>query len=90
MIERRRIQVTGHVQGVFFRNSAKEQAEHLSLAGFAQNEPDGSVLVVIEGEPEQLDRFVAWCGEGPPDAEVADVQVTDEPAEGLSGFEVRR
>ena len=90
MIERRRIQVTGHVQGVFFRNSAKEQAEHLGLAGFAQNEPDGSVLVVIEGQPEQLGRFIAWCGEGPPDAEVVQVDVTTETAEGLNGFEVRR
>jgi acylphosphatase len=90
MIERRKVHVTGHVQGVFFRNSAKVQAESLGLAGFVQNEGDGSVLVVIEGDPAQLDQFIAWCGEGPPDAAVARVEVTDEAAEGLSGFEVRR
>lgn len=90
MIERRTIHVTGHVQGVYFRNSAKEQGEALGLAGFVHNEPDGSVRVVIEREPEQLDQFVAWCGEGPPDAAVARVDVTDEDPEGLQGFAVRR
>jgi acylphosphatase len=90
MTERRRIHVTGHVQGVFFRNSAKEQAESLGLAGFVRNEPDGSVLVMIEGGPDKLDQFIAWCGEGPPDAAVVQVAVTEQAAEGLQGFEVRR
>lgn len=90
MIERRNVHVTGHVQGVFFRNSAKEQAERLHLAGFVRNEPDGSVLVIIEGEPARLDQFVAWCGEGPQDAAVARVEVTEEDPEELKGFAVRR
>lgn len=90
MIERRKVHVTGHVQGVFFRASAKERAESLGLAGFARNEPDGSVLVVIEGEPDKLDQFIAWCGEGPPDADVAAIKVDSEEPQRLGGFEVRR
>lgn len=90
MIERRRVHITGQVQGVFFRNSAQEQAERLHLAGYVQNEPDGTVLVIIEGAPAHLKQFIAWCGEGPPEAAVSQVDVTEEAAEGLQGFEVRR
>ncbi|HEV2107737.1 MAG TPA: acylphosphatase [Thermomicrobiales bacterium] len=90
MSERRMIRVTGRVQGVFFRATAKEWAEALGLAGFAKNEPDGSVLLVVEGDPASLDRFVAWCQVGPPDAEVEGVEITVERPEGLSGFTVQR
>lgn len=90
MSERRMIRVTGRVQGVFFRATAKERAEALGLAGFAKNEPDGSVLLVVEGDPASLDRFVAWCQVGPPDAEVEGVEITVERPEGLSGFTVQR
>jgi acylphosphatase len=47
-------------------------------------------LVIIEWVTEQLDQLVAWCGEWPPEAAVARVDVTEERAEGMQGFEVRR
>jgi acylphosphatase len=88
--ERRSIRITGRVQGVFFRASAKDEAESLGVAGFARNEADGSVLIVAEGDPMALDRFVAWCHEGPENAVVDDVAVNVEPAVGLTGFVVER
>jgi acylphosphatase len=64
------IRVHGRVQGVFFRRSAREQAMRLGLAGFARNEPDGTVRIEVEGDPAALDRFLAWCHVGPPAARV--------------------
>ncbi len=58
------IRVTGRVQGVFFRRAARDRAEELGLAGFARNEPDGSVRLEIEGEAGALGRFLEWCRAG--------------------------
>jgi len=75
MTERRTIRVFGHVQGVFFRQTAKEEAQRLGIAGFARNEPDGSVFIEAEGDPAALDEFIAWCRQGPPSARVERVEV---------------
>jgi acylphosphatase len=90
MRRRVRIRVHGWVQGVFFRASARDEARRLGLAGFARNEPDGSVLIEAEGEAEAVDRFVAWCRHGPPDARVSSVETVDIPPTGDVRFEVRR
>lgn len=78
------IRVTGRVQGVFFRASAKAEAARLSLRGFVRNEEDGSVHAEAEGDRESLDRFVAWCRRGPAHARVDEVKVEERP--GLEGF----
>lgn len=65
--------IEGRVQGVFFRASAMEQAQRLGLRGFVRNLPDGCVEAVVEGERTQVDAFVAWCRQGPPNAQVSDV-----------------
>jgi acylphosphatase len=81
------IRVTGHVQGVFFRRGAREMATALGLAGSAENEPDGSVLIEVEGPPAALERFRAWCAVGTERARVDRVEVTEGPARGLRGFQ---
>ena len=65
--------VTGIVQGVFYRASTLEKAQSLSLTGWVKNLPDGSVEVTAEGSRYALEEFLAWCAQGPPTAEVADV-----------------
>lgn len=67
--------ISGQVQGVFFRASALEQAQSLSLAGWVQNLSDGSVEVMAEGQRYALEDLVAWCRRGPPAAQVKDVIV---------------
>jgi acylphosphatase len=67
--------IIGRVQGVFYRASALEQAQSLSLTGWVQNLPDGSVELVAEGPRFKLEQLVEWCRRGPPDAEVEDVFV---------------
>lgn len=69
------ITVTGKVQGVFFRASAKETAESLNLTGFAQNQPDGTVYIEAEGDEDSLTKFVVWCKQGPARAAVTGVAV---------------
>ncbi len=75
-----KIRVSGQVQGVFFRQTAKEQATQLGITGFARNESDGTVYIEAEGEEEKVDRFIEWCKTGPQLAQVTDVAATeDEP-----------
>lgn len=86
---RRRVLVSGKVQDVFFRDSTQRQAERTSIAGWVRNTPDSRVEAVFEGDRDAVERMVAWCGEGPDSADVADVEAYDEEPEGLSGFSVR-
>ena len=84
----RRIRVYGRVQGVAFRAGARQEAARLGLAGFARNEPDGTVSIEAEGDAAALDAFVAWCRVGSPAARVDRIEVeADEPV-GHRGFAV--
>jgi acylphosphatase len=56
---RREVYFHGRVQGVGFRQTTYELARQFRVVGFVQNLPDGRVLLTIEGEPDELDRFVA-------------------------------
>ncbi len=58
------IKIFGQVQGVGFRASAKKKAEELQITGFAGNEPEGTVFIEIEGEKENLEKFLNWCKGG--------------------------
>jgi acylphosphatase len=86
---RRRVRVSGRVQGVWFRASAEREAVARGLSGFARNERDGSVLVEVEGDPGAVEAMVAWCRLGPPRADVTDAEVTDVPVQGSRGFSTR-
>jgi acylphosphatase len=86
---RKRAIVHGRVQGVFFRDTTRRQAASRGVAGWARNCPDGTVEAVFEGEPDAVDAMVAFCHDGPRGAQVDHVEVSDEPPEGLSGFEIR-
>ncbi len=81
--------IRGRVQGVWFRDSARDEAERLGLGGHAANLSDGSVELVAEGEPGAVDALIAWARHGPPRARVDDVSVTDETPRGDRWFHVR-
>jgi acylphosphatase len=81
---------TGRVQGVFFRATAAEVAREFDVAGWVRNEVDGSVRCVVEGEREELERFVAAVQQAKA-GNIDDTQVTAEPGTGeLNGFAIRR
>ena len=86
---RRRVVVSGRVQGVAFRAATRAQARAGAVAGWVRNLADGRVEAVFEGDPVAVDALVAWCREGPSFARVDRVDVRDEVPEGLASFQVR-
>jgi acylphosphatase len=82
--------VRGVVQGVFFRESARREAERLGLRGWVRNLPDGRVEAVFEGPAADVETAVAWCRHGPPAARVDHVEAIEEPVRGEVAFHVRR
>ncbi|HWH44136.1 MAG TPA: acylphosphatase [Thermoleophilaceae bacterium] len=86
---RRRVVARGRVQGVFFRDSTRREAESAGVVGWVANRADGAVEAVFEGDAAAVERLVEFCREGPGRASVESVEVSDEEPEGLRGFEVR-
>jgi len=86
---RRRVIVHGRVQGVFYRDSTRRQAQQRGVAGWVSNRSDGAVEAVFEGEADAVDRLVDFAREGPRGAQVDRVDVFDEEPEGLTGFSIR-
>ncbi len=82
------IQIFGGVQGVSFRFGAREKAIALGLAGIAENKPDGSLYIEIEGETEKLREFINWCGKGPRFSKIERVVVNEGAMKKYSSFEI--
>jgi acylphosphatase len=83
------LSIHGRVQGVWFRDSVRRTAAEHRVSGWASNRPDGSVEAVLEGERADVEAVAAFCRQGPQHARVDHVDEREEPAEGLSGFEIR-
>lgn len=84
----RRLVIRGRVQGVFYRESMRQEAERLGITGWVCNRRDGTVEAVVQGTPAAVQAMLAWCRRGPEDARVAGVEV--QPAEGsFERFETR-
>ena len=86
---RRRVVAHGRVQGVFFRDSARERARAHGVAGWVCNRSDGAVEAVLEGPHDAVERVVRFMRTGPPRAQVSEVEISEEEPEGLTGFQVR-
>lgn len=84
-----RVVVHGRVQGVFFRAACERVANGLGVKGWVRNRPDGSVEVVAEGRRDAVGKLLAWCRDGPPNARVDRVEITDEPVAAERSFRVR-
>ena len=69
------LQILGRVQGVWFRESMRQEAERLGVTGWVCNLPDGSVEAVIQGSTEVVNALLAWTKTGPPMAQVERVIV---------------
>ena len=86
MTVRKRVLVSGRVQGVFYRDSCRREAERLGVAGSASNLDDGRVEVIAEGDEGAVQELIEWCRRGSPQSEVESVDVEDlgegEPSSG--------
>ena len=82
---RRRVVISGRVQGVGYRAACAKVARGLGLSGSVRNLDDGNVEAVAVGPPSVVGQFTAWCRQGPRLAQVDRVTVTDEPAAAPEG-----
>jgi acylphosphatase len=90
VVVRRRVLVAGRVQGVWFRETCRQEADALGVSGSVRNRNDGRVEAVFEGESDAVLAMVTWCRIGPARAVVTGVEVTDEEPTGERGFRVSR
>jgi len=77
-----RVRIHGVVQGVYFRQSTRRQAQAAGVTGWVRNCSDGSVEAVFEGEASAVADVVAWCHQGPAAAYVSQVDAVNEPYTG--------
>ncbi len=77
------------MQGVGFRYFTKQAAHKNNISGYAKNEPDGTVLIIAEGEEQDLDMFIAMCRQGPTWGMVNKIETNDEPLKNFNGFFIK-
>ncbi|HYL60835.1 MAG TPA: acylphosphatase [Candidatus Acidoferrales bacterium] len=66
--------ISGRVQGVGFRFSARDEALDLGVTGWVRNLPGGEVEILAEGRRDRLLMLEAWAHLGPSLAHVTDVR----------------
>lgn len=82
-----RLVIHGRVQGVYFRDSMRREAQNLAVAGWVRNRNDGTVEAAVQGESANVDAIVRWARHGPDRAQVERVEI--EPHDGsYSSFEI--
>jgi acylphosphatase len=82
--------ISGKVQGVFYRATAKEIADQLGVRGWVKNAREGHVEIMANGNAAAIQRFIAWCRQGPPKAIVDDVSIAEQEEMQFTGFAVLR
>ena len=85
----RKVVICGRVQGVFFRDTMRREANRHGVGGWVRNRPDGTVQAHLEGPPDAVAEVVLWCRTGPRGADVEDLRVIVAEPEGVEGFSVR-
>jgi len=83
------IKIVGRVQGVGFRAAAQRQARSLRLKGWIENQSDGSVRAIIQGDSAKCSRFVNWCREGTGFSWVERIDIQEMKPEILEPFFIR-
>lgn len=88
--EQRVIRIHGKVQGVGYRFFATRVARRLGLKGSIQNNRDGTVDAVVEGENSVIDEWLEQLREGPRYAEITKIdQETKDFTGRLGDFDVK-
>ena len=87
-VEARLFTVHGRVQGVWFRDSTRREAERLDINGHAINLPDGTVEVLAVGPARALEELAEWLHVGPPMSRVTNVEARSVEVPGVSGFRI--
>ena len=90
-MKRYSMSISGKVQGVFYRDFAKREAEKLNLVGYVKNLAGGDVELIAEGREADLKAYVKICRKGPLMAFVKKVEIKETEATGeFESFDVKR
>ena len=90
MKSRVHVVISGRVQGVWFRASARDKAQQLGLTGWVKNTSEGNVEAVFEGEEKLINEMLDWCHHGPPLSEVKNVEIKKRrPSNDFDDFSVK-
>jgi len=84
----RRLVAHGRVQGVWFRESMRREAEDLGVTGWVRNRADGTVEALVQGSQSAVDAIIRWARRGPEAAEVSALEVSEASGE-FERFEKR-
>lgn len=80
----RHLRIFGRVQGVWYRESMRQQATALQVSGWVRNRLDGSVEAVVRGPSAAVEQLIQWARRGPDGALVTHVDLDDRiPVVGL-------
>lgn len=83
--------IQGTVQGIFYRQFVKENADKLKLTGFTRNFENGDVEVVVEGEADAIERLSNFCKKGPQHSQIRNVRVEEKKWSGdFKDFKILR
>ena len=83
-----KIILSGTVQGVFFRDFVKENAEKLNVRGFVRNLSDGRLEILAEGKDENVNMLLVKCRSGPNQSYVKNVEIEELKHQGFDSFKV--
>lgn len=85
-----RVRVHGRVQGVWYRGTARTEAQRLDLSGWVRNRADGTVELLLQGAAAAVEAMLAWCRVGPSGADVTRLDVEDAGRDDtLADFQIR-
>ena len=84
------IEISGKVQGVFFRATAQKVARFHNISGWIKNTHNNKVEAFVTGEDEDVEKFISWCKHGPEKSKVENVTITNAEPQTFSGFEIIR
>lgn len=83
-----RLYISGIIQGIFYRNFIKENADKLNLKGFVRNLEDGRVEIFLEGNPDDVRKMIEIAKKGPRHSEIKNVEEKQEKFQDLKSFKV--
>jgi len=83
------IRISGRVQGVGFRYSARNMAKTYAIKGFVKNDYDGAVYIEAEGDEQNLRQFIRWCRNGPASGRVNEISVEPGKFQDFKSFSIR-
>lgn len=84
-----RVFVSGRVQRTGYRDWAVARARELGLTGWVRNLKDGRVELLVVGEDAAATALIDACREGPPSAQVDNVEARPDTERAPKGFTKR-